>query len=373
MRLPERADALQHWAMTSPEVVATRPGTTESAPVRSERRPRVTEILPGLATAAALALVATELGHLAPIVGAPVCAIVGGMLLSGRARRRPRLRTGITFSSRTVLQASIVILGTGLSLRQATTTGWSSLPVLLGTLAVALGGAALLGRLLGIGRDLRTLIGVGTGICGASAIAATDAVIDASEGDVSYAIATIFTFNVAAVLTFPSLGHLLGMTSGSFGMWAGTAVNDMSSVVAAASIFGHGATATAVVVKLTRTLMIIPISLVLAFARQRRAEAGTGQRTSLLAHARRSFPRFVAWFVLAVAINSIGLVPAGAHRILGDAATFMITIALGAIGLSTRPDAIRRAGLRPIMLGALLWVAVASTSLGLQHLTSPTH
>ena len=129
--------------------------------------------------------------------------------------------------------------------------GQSSLPVLLGTLAVALLGARLLGRALSIDNDLRTLIGVGTGICGASAIAATDAVISASEADVSYAITTIFTFNVIAVLTFPTIGRLLSLSPHSFGLWAGTAVNDMSSVVAASSIFGRGATSFAVVVKLT--------------------------------------------------------------------------------------------------------------------------
>ena len=216
------------------------PSGARGAPGQT-RLERATALLPGLAPVAVLAAAATVLGHLVPVVGAPVFAVLGGI---GMALVRPpaeRARPGLSFAAKTVLKASIVVLGTGLSFHEVLTIGGSSLPVLLGTLAVALVGAVALGRVLGVARDLRTLIGVGTGICGASAIAATDAVISASEADVSYAIATIFTFNVAAVLTFPTIGHALGLSPHAFGLWAGTAVNDLSSVVAASTIFGHGA------------------------------------------------------------------------------------------------------------------------------------
>jgi len=285
---------------------------------------------------------------------------------------RPAMRPGLHFASRSVLQLSIVVLGTGLSFGQVVTTGTSSLPILLGSLTVALVGAWLLGRLLSIDADLRTLIGVGTGICGASAIAATDAVISASEVDVSYAIATIFTFNVAAVLTFPTIGHLLGLSPHAFGLWAGTAVNDLSSVVAASTIFGHGATSYAVVVKLTRTLMIIPISLVLGFWRARGAvdaNPSSGAQPPLRTRLRRVLPVFIGWFLVAVTVNTLGWVPHAWHGALSQTAQVMITIALAAIGLSTRARDIRRAGFRPLALGAMLWVLVATASLGLQLLT----
>jgi uncharacterized integral membrane protein (TIGR00698 family) len=270
-----------------------------------------------------------------------------------------------------VLQGSIVVLGTGLSFHQVVTTGASSLPVLLGTLFIALLGAALIGRWLSIGRDLRTLIGVGTGICGASAIAATNAVISASEADVSYAIATIFTFNVVAVLTFPAIGHLLSLTPGQFGLWTGTAINDLSSVVAASSVFGHGATSYAVVVKLTRTLMIIPISVGLAIWRSRQTRLR--ELTTAGGHARGKLgeilPLFIGWFLLAVTLDTFGLIPASWHGSLSDGAQVMITIALAAIGLSTNVRDIRRAGLKPLAMGAMLWVLVAVSSLGLQFIT----
>lgn len=327
-------------------------------------------VLPGLLAAACLAAVATFLGRLAPVVGAPVIAIVIGIIIASRQNAHRRLTPGLTFSTKSVLQASIVMLGTGLSFRQLFATGTASLPVLLGTLVIALTGAAVFGRMLGIPKDLRTLIGVGTGVCGASAIAATDAVISASETDVSYAIATIFTFNVAAVLTFPTFGHLLSMNSHSFGLWAGTSINDMSSVVAGAAIFSVTATSYAVIVKLTRTLMIIPITLALAVWRSLDTPSqGNTLATRYMSHVRKVFPIFLGWFLIAVAINTVGFVPPSLHSELSNVAQFLITMALGAIGLSTRMDKIRSAGLRPLALGAILWILVASSSLVLQFAT----
>ncbi len=184
----------------------------------------------------------------------------------------------------------------------------------------------------------------------------------------SYSIATIFLFNVVAVLTFPTVGHLLDMSPHAFGVWAGTAVNDTSSVVAAASVFGHGAVKDAVVVKLTRTLMIIPITFALALWRTRGAALDTG-RPSVLHHVHRAFPTFIVWFLAATAVDSLGLIPTGWHTALDDAAQFMITMALAAIGLSTSVPGIRRAGWRPLALGAALWMLVGTTSIGLQTLT----
>ena len=328
-------------------------------------------MLPGIAASVAVASVATGLGHLVPVVGAPVIAIVVGIVIAVVAGPKPVLATGLAFSSRTVLQTSIVLLGTGLSFGQVLSTGSSSLPVLAGTLVTALGGAWILGRLLGVGTDLSVLIGVGTGICGASAIAATDAVISASAADVSYAIATIFTFNVAAVLTFPTLGHLLGLGPHAFGLWSGTAVNDMSSVVAASTIFGGGAAAYAIVVKLTRTLAIIPITIALSLWRSRRSTPGDGNAVapSIARRVRQVLPVFIGWFLVAVGANTVGLVPHGLHAPLSDAAQAMITVALAAIGLSTRVRDVTRTGGKPLAMGAVLWLLVAAVSLGLQAAT----
>ena len=323
---------------------------------------------PGLLVAIVIGLAASGVAHYFPVVGAPVVAIVLGILLALVRPARETLRPGLHFAGKFVLQAAVVLLGVGLSLHQVESVGLSSLPVLVGTLAVGLVAAWIVGRWLGVVGDVRTLIGVGTAICGASAIAATDSVIDAPEQDVAYAIATIFTFNVVAVLTFPSLGRLLHLSQHSFGLLAGTAVNDVSSVVAASSAYGHVASSYAIIVKLTRTLMIIPISLFLAFMKARQ-ESGRklGTRAVLTPKMLVSlFPLFILWFLTAVMLNSYGFISSGARHDLSNVAQLCIATALGAIGLSTRLRDIRTAGFRPLALGAIVWVGVSVTSLLLQ-------
>lgn len=330
---------------------------------------RLPSLVPGMVLAAAITVVATIAGNAVPIIGAPVFAIVIGITVALAWTPTDAFRPGIEFTSKTILQGSIVVLGLGLSLSQVVSVGAGSLPVLVGTLVITLGVAWIAARLLGIAGDLGILIGIGTGICGASAIAAADAVIDAKKSDVSYAIATIFVFNVVAVLLYPSMGHLLGLSQHAFGLWAGTAINDTSSVVAATSVYGQTAETYGVVVKLTRSLAIIPICLFLSWRIGRAASyaAAGGVRTHV--SFRRMFPVFIFAFLGAVAINSFGLIPADWHPDLAHVATWMITAALAAIGLSTNLGEMRKAGVRPIALGGILWATVGLSSLGLQLLT----
>lgn len=341
----------------------------------------------GVGVCAVIAVVATGVGALVPVMGAPVAGILLGLGL-GRllGERATALGPGLVFTSKKVLQAAVVLLGLGLPLGQVLTVGARSLPVMVGTITVALGGTALLGRRLGVDRDTRTLIGVGTAICGASAIATTSAVIGAAGTAVSLAVTTIFVFNVLAAILFPALGHLMGMSQDAFGLWAGTAVNDTSSVVAAATAFGAAATSYAVVVKLSRTLMLIPVSVWLS-VRTHRAQARAGRQLTTDDAARAStagatapamrqrlpwrnlVPGFLVLFLLAAAANSVGLVPGGAHDPVKWLTVLLTTMAMTAIGILTPVKAVREAGWRPLALGGVLWVAVALSSLGLQALT----
>ena len=309
---------------------------------------------------------ATVVGQYVPLVGSAVPGAVIGAVIALTLKPGARLAPGLKSASGFVLQCSVVLLGAQLSIGEAARVGVSSLPVMLGTLAVCLGAAWLYGRLLGVPGDLRTLIGVGTGICGGSAIAAVSPVIEAASTDVAYAISTIFLFNIAAVLAFPLLGHALGMSQQSFGLFAGTAVNDTSSVVATATTYGAAATSHAVVVKLVRTLMIIPICLGLAALTARKprpvplpvpapagvpASAGGAGIATAAAPSRMSprrvlklVPWFLIGFVLVAAINSAGIIPAAAHGPLQHVSVFLVTVALSAIGLSTNVAALRKAG-----------------------------
>ena len=439
-------------AASAPRVCSatTSAATTRSLPERARA------ILPGLALAIAVAAVATVVGQHVPLVGSAVPGAVIGALIALTIKPGERLAPGIKYASTFLLQCSVVLLGTQLSIAEAARVGVASLPVMLGTLSVCLSAAWLYGRLLGIPRDLRTLIGVGTGICGGSAIAAVSPVIEAASTDVAYAISTIFLFNIAAVLVFPLVGHAIGMSQQSFGLFAGTAVNDTSSVVATATTYGAAAANHAIVVKLVRTLMIIPICLGLAglAARRKRAELaarpvrqpepalvgagvssghggatgvgtavdgsadgtaddsgigpvpvgsgigpvgsgigpvgsgigpvafgiGGGGGTTASASASTSagmsplrvlrlVPWFLIGFVVAAGLNSARVIPSGSHGSLQRGSVFLVAVALSAIGLSTNVPALRKAGPRPVLLGALLWVTVAVASLGLQTLT----
>ena len=377
----------QTWDAKSPPLHPA----SDSGPRRAARRARA--IAPGLALALAVAAVATVVGEYVPLIGSAVPGAVIGAVIAIAVKPGARLAPGVKWASTFVLQCSVVLLGAQLSIAEAARVGVSSLPVMLGTLAICLAAAWLYGRLLGVPGDLRTLIGVGTGICGGSAIAAVSPVIEAASTDVAYAISTIFLFNIAAVLAFPLLGHALGLSQQSFGLFAGTAVNDTSSVVATATTYGAAATSHAVVVKLVRTLMIIPVCLGLAAltARKHRPAASpcvagpalAGPAThgqvgapASAAPARMSprrvlklVPWFLIGFVLVAAVNSAGVIPAGAHAPLQHASVFLVAVALSAIGLSTNVAALRKAGHRPLLLGALLWITVAAASLGLQAVT----
>jgi uncharacterized integral membrane protein (TIGR00698 family) len=327
-------------------------------------RPTLRSRAPGLLLAIAIALVAWWLGRLAPLIGGPVFGILLGIAVRNLFSPDARFTPGIAFGGKQVLQWSIIALGFGLSLTQVAKTGLESLSVTLVTLTVAFLSAWALGRWLGVHDKLKILIGVGTAICGGSAIAAVTPIIKPDEHDTAFAISTIFLFNVVAVLLFPLLGHLLHLSDLGFGLWAGTAINDTSSVVAAGYSYSHAAGDYATIVKLTRATLIIPVCLILAFAVAAREKKNGAADFSL----RRIFPWFILWFLVASALRTAGLVPAAILPLLHDAAEFLIIVALTAIGLSANLRRMIASGARPILLGLGVWAAVSISSLAVQLL-----
>ncbi len=291
-------------------------------------------------------------------------AIVLGVAVRAAWQPPERFRPGLAFASRTVLQTAIVVSGFALSFVTVVRTGLGTLPVTLGTMAVALILSPLAARALRLDGVLQRLVGVGTAICGASAIAAVATVIEPAEGEIALAIAVVFFYNVVAVLAFPPLGHLMHLTQDAFGLWAGTAINDTSSVVAAGYAYGREAGDHATIVKLTRATLILPIVGVLAVLRARERRAA-GARVPW----RRIIPWFIVWFLAAALVNTSGLVPPAWHGPIGVVAAFLIGTALAAIGLQTQLAKLLRTGARPLAFGFVLWVAVALSSLALQRLT----
>lgn len=321
---------------------------------------------PGALLCAVIAAIATVIGAFVPLLGSAIPAVVIGILIASIHKPSAQLSSGVAYAGKFILQLAVVLLGAQLSLMSIVSVGLRSLPVMLSSLCACLLGAWLLGRLLGIDRDLNILLGVGTGICGASAIAAVSPAIKARNESISYAISTVFLFNVLAVLAFPTIGRLFGMTPQAFGLFAGTAVNDTSSVVAAASVFGSAALGYAVVVKLVRTLMIIPVSVSLAVIESRRA---SDRAPLTLSRVAKLVPWFLAGFLVMASVRSIGVLPQDAIDALSHVSVFFIAAALAGIGLSTDLRAIRTAGLRPLLLGGLLSLVVLVTTLTAMWLT----
>ena len=319
--------------------------------------------VPGLALTVAIAGLALLLGRLEPLVGGPVFGIVLGVLVHNLLTPGAVFQPGIRLAARKVLQWSVVALGFGLSLDTVAHTGLQSLSVTLVTMTAAFLAAWGLGRLLKVPGTLMLLIGVGTAICGGSAIAAVTPIVRADEHETAFAISTIFLFNLVAVLLFPALGHLMHLSNLGFGMWAGTAINDTSSVVAAAYSYSHAAGDYATIVKLTRSTLVIPVCLMLALSEAWRHKQRGATGFSL----RRIFPWFILWFLLASAVRTAGLIPAPLLPAIQDAATFLIIVALTSIGLSSNLRRMAATGARPILLGLGVWVAVASSSLLVQH------
>ena len=323
---------------------------------------------PGLILCLILAIPCTLLGKLFPVVGGPVFAIISGMILAAFIRERPVFKNGLTFTSKKVLQYAVILLGFGLNLGQVVRVGIQSLPVIISTIATSLIVSYILCRLLHIPSKISTLVGVGSSICGGSAIAAAAPVINADEEEIAQSISVIFLFNIIAALIFPSIGQLLGLSNEGFALFAGTAVNDTSSVTAAASSWEEitgatGVLASATTVKLTRTLAIIPICLVLAVITAKK-ESTSGDKVSL----KRIFPMFIIWFVAASFITTFLPVPEALTDFLKELSKFFIVMAMAAIGLNTDLIKLIRTGAKPLLLGFCCWIAITVVSLTMQHL-----
>ena len=334
------------------------------------------KICPGLLLCLLLAVPSWLLGRALPVVGGPVFAILMGMVVSLLLRDSARYQAGIAFTSKKILQYAVILLGFGLDLSEIAKVGAQSLPIICTTITVSLVLAFLLCRWMKVPGNISVLVGVGSSICGGSAIAATAPVIAADDEEIAQAISVIFLFNILAALFFPTLGGAMGMSDEGFGLFAGTAINDTSSVTAAASTWDslhatNGAVLDhATIVKLTRTLAIIPITLVLAFWRTWQAKR-SGSASGGSFDIKKIFPFFILFFVLASVITTVSTMAgldAGFFKPFKELSKFFIILAMAAIGLNTDIVKLVRSGGKPILLGACCWAGITGASLLMQHL-----
>lgn len=346
----------------------------------------------GIILCGIIAFIATILGEQQmgdfklEVIGAPVFAIIIGMIITliiPKLAPSSSLANGIKFTSKKILQWAVIVLGFSLNLGTIAKVGVTSLPVIICTITTSLVVAYIMRKALKVDKNTSILVGVGSSICGGSAIAATAPVIEADDEEIAQAISVIFLFNVLAALIFPTIGHAIGMGSEGFAIFAGTAVNDTSSVTAAAST-AEGIydckeiLSTAVTVKLTRTLAIIPITLVLAFMRMKEAKKNEQQGSTF--SFKKVFPWFILFFIAASLITTIvGQMPSNSFtnfynddfvHIMKKVAKFFIAMAMCAIGLNTNIVKLVKKGGKPIAMGFCCWVMISLVSIGVQLLTN---
>lgn len=331
---------------------------------------KILKLLPGILISVAIAAFATWLESLLPIhvVGAAVIAMFIGMVIN--AFWRPKwLSSGLKFTSKKILKFAIILLGLSLNITTILHVGRLSLTVMIFTLLTCFGGGYFIGKALGLNWKLSNLISAGTGICGGSAIAAIAPTIDAEDTDIAYAMSATFLFDMAMIILFPIMGRAMAMTDQAFGIWAGTAVNDTSSVVATGYAFSEGAGDFATMVKLTRTLAIIPTVITFAFInlRLKRKAAAQAQEDGTTLKANFSVVKIFPWFILgflAMAIfASFVTIPANIVSGTKSLSKFLMVCALSAIGLNTSFASMKKAGIRPMIHGFIISALVVIVAL----------
>ena len=314
--------------------------------------------VPGLLLVLFLAVAAKILGQVVTWVPDVVVALVAGIVVGNLLLRdRNKYREGVRFAQTTLLQTAIVLLGGSLSFAAVLRIGVQTVGVILLCFVLAFSLSVLFARVLSLPGKVGVLLGSGTAICGATAIITIGPLINADEEEIAYAVTTIFFFNILAVVIYPALGHMFNLSSLAFGTWAGTSVNDTSAVIASSYAYSPGAGAVATVVKLTRTLLLVPLSVgVSSFAARH-----PGQRVAVL----KTTPWFVFGFAVMAVLNSFGLLAGDLPRVFAALAGFLIVMVLAAVGLNVEAVRMRAMGPVPFLAGILLAVVMSALSFGI--------
>jgi uncharacterized integral membrane protein (TIGR00698 family) len=303
------------------------------------------------------------IGFLSPLI----LSIVLGMVYHNVVGTPARCVPGVKFSLRRILRFAIIFLGLRLTVDQVIGVGATGLAIVVTTLASTFFATQWLGRMLGVDARLSQLIAAGTSICGASAVIATNTVTEGSDEDVAYAVACVTVFGSIAMLVQPALSAAMHLEPRAFGLWAGASIHEIAQVIAAAAQGSREALDLATIVKLSRVMLLAPLVMLLgvvaARAIRRSNVAGGGTP-----RAAAPFPWFVVGFLAMIGFNSFDLLPHGERAMLIEATTFLLSVALAAMGLETDFRKLKAKGLRPLALGAGAWVFIAGLSLGLVKL-----
>ncbi len=313
-------------------------------------------LLPGISLAIAIAFVATFIESILPIhlIGGSVIALFIGMSINYFIAIPSIYTLGLMFTSKKLLKFAIILLGASLSISTILSVGKMSLVVMVFTLLTCFGGGYFIGKALGLDWKLSNMISAGTGICGGSAIAAIAPVIDAKDSEIAYAMSATFLFDMVMIILFPIMGTYLELSDMAYGLWAGTAVNDTSSVVAAGYAYSENAGDFATMVKLTRTLSIIPTVLIFSLLNASIKRKNNVQDSDTKVKLTSLFPYFILCFIGMSILNSVGLIPIELGELMKEVSKFLMVSALAAIGLNTSFNEMRKSGINPMIHGFII-------------------
>ncbi|WP_078381327.1 YeiH family protein [Sutcliffiella halmapala] len=303
-----------------------------------------------------IAIVAKYFGNLFPAIGGVIFALLIGIIIRNSMPLSERFQPGIQFVVKNILKLAIVLLGATLSIRSILEIGSQSIFIIL---LVVIGGilvTIIVGRLLKIDKMLSLLIGIGTSICGATAISVVKGVVHAKESVTAYAISTIFFFNILATILYPWIGQWLHLNTIQLGIWIGTTIHDTSSVVAVGYLVGEEVGEIATTVKLVRTLFILPLVFVISFLLVNKSN---DKNASL----KGAFPVFIIGFLLMSVFYSVGVISEELSTILGTLAKFLIVMVMAGVGLQVEWKKMRNLGLKPFIAGFIASLFVTLISL----------
>lgn len=329
----------------------------------------IRSIFPGVLLTLLIAVIARFLESLLPmpLISASVIALFIGMICNHFIGDDHIVHKGATFTSKKLLKLGIILLGASLNIATVFHVGRLSLSVMVFTLLTCFGLGHFSGKFFGLNWKMSNLISAGTGICGGSAIASIAPVIDADDLDVAYAMSATFIFDMAMIIAFPLMGRALGLSDMAYGLWAGTAVNDTSSVVAAGFAFSDAAGDFATMVKLTRTLVIIPTVLIFAVigAREKAKQniQDGGKKVSITS----VFPWFILGFLAFTAINSLGFIPENVSQGMKFVSKFLMVMALAGIGLKTSLKDMKNSGTGPMLHGFVISALVVIVAITVEY------
>jgi uncharacterized integral membrane protein (TIGR00698 family) len=327
-----------------------------AAPVRFAR---LSALAPGLALTAGIAGVAFAL-RLVPGVATlspMILAVLLGVVLHNSVGAPVAAREGVSFSLRFVLRFSIILLGLQITAGQAAQLGVGGLATIATALFGTLAFTIVVGRALGVPRGLALLIGVGTSICGASAVLAAKVATAGDDEDAAYAVACVTVFGTLALFAYPLAQGFLHLSPRAYGLWAGSSIHEIAQAVAAAFQGGGDAGQFGTIAKLTRVAMMAPVVIALGEMSARLGLPGAGERR------RPPFPWFLVGFLALAALNSLVAIPHEITAPIGVGATFLLSMAMAAMGLHTDLRHIRSRGLRPLALGLLASLFICGASL----------